>query len=377
MKKIAILTLYYHNYNYGGILQAYALQKVIEKMGFSSEQISYKLDSGYRDIKHFKLKVRNYVLHLYYFFKDHEWMIKYNTLKKEFDSFATLIPHTRLVTASNISKIVDQFDVFICGSDQIWNPIGWQPTLFLNFVPNNKVKISYAASIARDKLSKDQYDFIRKYVKDFDAISVREKNSAEMLNQMYPDLNIQDMPDPVFLLDECEWEKIIQRSNNSKPFILAYFLGNENDNREKALEFAKKIGVKIYFVAYLDYSQSKWDKKHAEENTPPLGVKDFLNNIANASLVLTDSFHASLFSAIYRTPFYVMPRFNDGDNISMNSRILNLIEELNLPNRYTNTLSIYYEWSKDELNNITHNLKRLRKKGTDFLKQSILQMDSE
>lgn len=82
MKKIAILTLYYHNYNYGGILQAYALQKVIEKMGFSSEQISYKLDSGYRDIKHFKLKVRNYVLHLYYFFKDHEWMIKYNTLKK-------------------------------------------------------------------------------------------------------------------------------------------------------------------------------------------------------------------------------------------------------------------------------------------------------
>lgn len=151
-----------------------------------------------------------------------------------------MIPHTRLVTASNISKIVDQFDVFICGSDQIWNPIGWQPTLFLNFVPNNKVKISYAASIARDKLSKDQYDFIRKYVKDFDAISVREKNSAEMLNQMYPDLNIQDMPDPVFLLDECKWEKIIQRSNNSKPFILAYFLGNENDNREKALEFAKK-----------------------------------------------------------------------------------------------------------------------------------------
>ena len=371
MKKVAILTLYYHNYNYGGMLQSYALQKAIEEMGYISEQISYRLYSGYRDTKHVKLQIRNCVLYLYYLIKDNKWIKNYNTVRRKINEFANSIPHTRVVTASNISQIVKYYDVFICGSDQIWNPVGWQPTLFLDFVPKNKTKISYAASIARENLSESQFEFIRRNVKDFSAISVREKNSADMLNHKYQNLNVRHMPDPVFLLEKSAWEKIVQRKENSEPFIFAYFLGESNKNREKAVRFAEENGMKIYFVSYLDYSQFTWDEEHSEYVIPPLGVIDFLNNIANASLVLTDSFHAAAFSAILRTPFYAMPRFNNSDKASMNSRIYNLMEELNLPNRYTNVLKSPYAWNRDELSNIESNLNRLRQKGVKYINDNL------
>ena len=308
---------------------------------------------------------------MYHQLKYGRWFDRYLTRQKKLKQFADQIPHTKVVTASTIANLVERYDCFICGSDQIWNPIGWQPTLFLDFLPKDKVKISYAASIARDNLTGDQLEFIRKHIQNFTAVSVREKNSADILNQIYTDLNIQNMPDPVFLLQESEWGKLIQRKNNAEAFIFAYFLGNENDNREKALKYAKEMGIKIVFAAYLSYPQFKWDKEHSGEISPPLGIEEFLDNIANAYLVLTDSFHAAVFSAIYRTPFYVMPRFKLQDNNSMNSRIINLVEELYIPDRYTDTLSFNYDLKEYELNNISSNLKRLREKGICYLEHLI------
>lgn len=141
MKKVAILTLYYKNFNYGGILQAYALQKAIEQIGFSSEQISYRLNSGYKDLRHLKLSIKLKLLYLYNHYKYHKWMIEYDNQRKKLEKFAYSIPHSKIVNVYNISRISKQYDWFICGSDQIWNPIGWQPTLFLNFVPSNKKDI--------------------------------------------------------------------------------------------------------------------------------------------------------------------------------------------------------------------------------------------
>lgn len=370
-KKIAILTLYYNNYNYGGLLQSYALQRIINMLGHDAVQISYKLETGYPGWSLVKSTLKKPLAYTFHQLKYGRWFSKYLERQKKLELFVNQIPHTEVVTASTIVNLIDRYDCFICGSDQIWNPVGWQPTLFLNFVPSEKVKISYAASIARDNLTDEQFEFIRTYIKDFTAVSVREKNSADMLNQKYPDLNVQNMPDPVFLLEKSEWEKLIQRENSSQPFIFAYFLGQENGNRESALKYAEKIGIKIIFAAYLSRLQCAWDKEHLKQISTPLGIEDFLNNIANASLVLTDSFHASAFSAILGTPFYAMSRFEEGDKLSMNSRLNNLIEELNIPNRYTNTLSTAYEWHEDELNNISYNLKRLREKGIHYLEHSI------
>lgn len=370
MKKTAILTLYYHNYNYGGLLQAYALQKAITELGHQAKQISYRLESGYDGWNPIKASIKKPMAYLYHRAKYGKWFGQYVMRQKKFEAFAETIPHTEVVTAQTISKLNDRFDYFVCGSDQIWNPIGWQPTLFFDFLSDDKKRISYAASIARDNLTEEEYAFMKPYLDKFSAISVREKISADMLNRKFPKLNVQTVPDPVFLLAEEEWRILIPQMNEKKaPYIFAYFLGENEENRQKAIRYAADKKLKIHFVSYTDYAQSGWDKKHPELLASPMGVEEFLQSIANAALVLTDSFHAAAFSSILKTPFYALPRFKVKDKTSMNSRILNLVQELEIPERYTEELNTQYEWRESEWKNIESNLLRMKNCGLDYLQK--------
>ena len=372
MKTIAILTLYYHNYNYGGLLQAYALQKAITKLGYQAEQISYKLESGYDSWNPIKASIKKPMAYLYHRAKYGKWLDQYTVRQKKIEAFAETIPHTEVVTAQTISKLSSHFDCFVCGSDQIWNPIGWQPTLFFDFLTDDKKRISYAASIARDNLTEDEYAFMKLYLDRFSAISVREKKTVYMLNRKFPELNVQAAPDPVFLLEKDEWVNLIPKSEEKKePYIFVYFLGESEENRQKAIRYATDKKLKIRFASYMDYVQSGWDKKHSELLATPMGVEEFLQNITNAELVLTDSFHAAAFSSILKTPFYVLPRFKAQDKTSMNSRILNLVQELEIPERYTDKLDVRYKWRESELKNIENNLQRIKNYGLDYLQYAL------
>ena len=121
----------------------------------------------------------------------------------------------------------------------------------------------------------------------------------------------------------------------------------------------------------MDYTQAGWDKKHPELLATPMGVEEFLRNIANAELVLTDSFHAAAFSSILQTPFYALSRFKAQDKTSMNSRILNLVQELEIPERYTEMLPVEYQWQEEEQKYIDKNLSRMQKNGMKYLKESL------
>lgn len=372
MNKIAILTLYYHNYNYGGLLQAYALQKVLSELGYQAEQISYRLESGYSGWNPVKSGVKKPVAYLYHYLKYGKWFNRYAIRRRKINNFADKIPHTEIVTAKTIKKLSDKFDCFICGSDQIWNPIGWQSTLFLDFLPNNKKRISYAASIARDSLSEQEYGYIKPRLDKFAEISVREQSSADMLNERFPTLKVQTVPDPVFLLDEVSWRNLIPVAKEcKKPYIFAYFLGENKENCENAIQYARENKIEIKFAPYLDYAQAAWDRTHYEFLTMPLGIDEFLRSIAEAELVLTDSFHAVAFSCILKTPFFAVPRFKARDANSMNSRILNLVQELEIPERYTENFKIEYQWSNEETARLKRNLKSLRERGLKFLEGSI------
>jgi len=130
MKRVGIITLYYKNYNYGGQLGAYALQKAIAKLGFHCEQITFKWQN-------------DYTLQAYESAKSAE----------QFRTFSESIPNSeRLYTVSDIAECVDDYDIFVCGSDQIWG-LPWVisdnilPSMALSFVPASKTKIAYAASM--------------------------------------------------------------------------------------------------------------------------------------------------------------------------------------------------------------------------------------
>lgn len=371
-KKVAILSLYYHNFNYGGILQSYALQKAVSSMGIDVVQISYDLMSGYQKSFFSKMK---------YFLKK---PIRYAYRKIAFPNiidlenrileFAEKIPHTKVVTVDNIKRLEKEYDAFICGSDQIWNPIGWQPTLFLDFVPSDKPKISYAASVARDNLNHEEIEFILEHIKDFKAVSVREERTAEILKESQTSQDISVMPDPTMLLQPEEWNVLAAESHEKrKNYVLAYFLGGNIEQREQAIAVTKKQGKDILFIPYVCHSVLEWEEKHEKYMAKNVGVPEFLALIKNADAVITDSFHGTIFSIIFNTPFFVLKRFRNGDSKSMNSRVVTLLRTFSLQNRLVEVIPETQKWtfSDSELDCIEKVRTFQRQKGMEFLRESI------
>ena len=371
MKRIAILTLYYKNSNYGGVLQAYALQKFLQNQGYDSKQISYDLESGYEGyflkklIKNFKTLIKILIRQ--------EWYTRHKSYEKKIYKFAEMIPHTRKLKANNISKISNDFDAFIVGSDQVWNPIGWQKVLFFSFLPKDKFCMSYAASIARDSLSKEEISFIKDNIDHFSYISIREKDMINTLSKWIPNKTFDVMPDPTFLLDSSQWRKLINNRLITSKYIFAYFLGTEKKHRQDAILYAIKHGLKIVFIPYMNKQMYEWDKKHMEYMMENVGVNEFLSLIFFAECVITDSFHGVVFSLKYNKPFYVLPRFTNNDKNSMNSRISMIVEEFGMGDRFINSLNFdeSYELTMSEEKRIETNMERLRKKGKDYLEKAL------
>ncbi|MHC5247728.1 polysaccharide pyruvyl transferase family protein [Enterococcus sp. LJL90] len=376
MKKVAILTLYNNSSNYGGLLQAYALQKVLNNLGFDAKQIDYNAESGrmYKNKKEkYSERIKSHLRKIKYL----EWTLLDYRRKKQTDIFAREIPHTRLVKKKNIHKLSDNFDFFVCGSDQIWNPIGWQPSFFLDFVSDDKRKISYAASIARDSLTNQELNFMYNYLKKFNSVSIREKKSKDIMEKFCSDITIDVMPDPTLLLTENEWKILIKdKKSDKKDYIFAYLLGKDIQQRERIVDFAKARNLELVFVPYLNRDMIDWDKKHMQYMAKNYEVSSFLSYIKDANMVITDSFHGAVFSIIFDKNFFVLNRFKKHDKISMNSRLETLLDTFNLDERLIDGENLQYtlntELSPENLESIKITKTQLRSLGINFLEKSLI-----
>lgn len=383
MKKIGILTLYHNNHNYGGLLQSYALWRSVDDIcqeysrKYYVRQISYVQESGYQNyqqsLRKQKEKIKEVGRIIKYGLSYYKGLHKHWDILKEFEN---QIPHTKEVTAQNISKLNNEFDIFICGSDQIWNPMGWQKAFFLSFVEPGKKKIAYAASMARDHFTKEEAYYAFNMMKGFDAISLREEQSVKALQEYDPSFQAEVMPDPTLLLTAEDWNQVAQESKREvgKPYIFAYFLGNNYRQKEDAINYAREVGKKIYFVGYLNLQNHKWEKEHSDYMLDHVGVSDFLKFIRDADMVITDSFHGAVFSAIYHTDFIVLNRFKSGDKESMNSRIDTLMNILGI-DRVAQNLDAGkdYHLSRKEIEKINSSMAQQRLKGIRYLNRVLFE----
>lgn len=370
MKRIAILTQYYLNANYGGLLQAFALQKCIQNFGYDAKQISYILDSGYPGYIYrcIRDKIKNEIKKII----RQDWYIKNKEYESKVLEFTQIIPHTEVLTASKLYTLNDRFDAFVVGSDQVWNPIGWQQYSFLSF--SKKPKISYAASIARDNVAEDELAIIKKYTNDFLALSVREKNNAEFLTK---ELNrdFQLMPDPTLLFTKEEWNSFFPKNDcTKKTYIFAYFLGFNEIQRNECIKFAQDNGLDIYFIPYMKKESFSWDKGNEKYCLDDYRVENFISLIRNAELILTDSFHGAVFSCIFEKPFYVLNRKLIGKEKSMNSRLETLFYELSIPqDRMIDRVAKAneYEFSIEEIEAIRMAKNKWREIGLNYIRISL------
>lgn len=322
MAKIKTITCH-EVYNYGASLQEYALLKFLVNLGHEASAIHYKPSylSGQfslRSVSNPKFN-RPFIRELYLLLKLPSRILALRR-KWQFDDFhKKYVPTDSRLYKSNDELMADmpEADIFICGSDQIWNSYfqnGRDPAFYLNFVPENKGKFSYAASFAIDELEESYRDLVRNNLIRFDAISVRETSGVEILRKLGVNNAVQVL-DPVFLLDIEDWHCFIEPFDEK--YIFVYDFDNNSVIKELALGLKKVHGWKIYTVnRAIDY---------ADNNFWFRGPELFLSLVAHSEFNITNSFHSIAFSLLFQKQFVAINRFEE-----INTRMRDLLSLLGL-----------------------------------------------
>lgn len=346
--KVAIMTLCYKNYNYGGVLQAYALQKLIEDLGYSCEII--KFDRFFpRSIRQVILKLlREKLLNFFKSNADTDDLRIEEALERKRNKYELFIKTNISQSIDvynhwNIKQCLSDYDTFICGSDQVWSPVSGRDETFLKFVPDNKKKIAYAASIGADDITLKFLCYIKPLIRRIEKISVREEGAKRIVESFLGKDACEIMPDPTLLLDIDEWDSVMCPVDKlvNVPFVLLYFIGEDSQNWNIAYDIAKKYGILIVNIPYNKMHFVERDFENKEISNYDVGPGEFVWLIKNARYVLTDSFHGTVFSIIYRKKYKYFSRMIENENGSMNGRIISLLKVFELPDD-TTTCSVDY-----------------------------------
>lgn len=332
--KIGIVSLYYKNHNYGGLLQAYALTHYLNSHGFEAEQVTWDFLDGLkrRPRKGNKAKKKTAISAAKQIAGN---MIEkanqknYESRHQAFDRFERIIPHSDCVyTYKNIEACTSDYDAFISGSDQVWNMEWYNPENFLSFVPEDMKKISYAASMPNIKLSLQQQETLRNHLERFQSLSVREQSTSDMLAKLL-DRNVEWVLDPTLLLTQDEWKQVSSPYEIKEKYILCFYLSGHQPIRTLAKLFSKKVNLPIVTFANLGGTYLT-DVMFGKYKVYDAGPDAFLSLIMNAEFVLTDSFHATVFANIFRKKYFVFSR----DDGKMDSRIASLLKIFQTEDRF-------------------------------------------
>lgn len=345
---IGICIKYYHE-NYGGMLQALATTKMLDKLGIRYELIRYKkkytvvsimkslprllnrvlLNDKYEGlikkagkIKHPVYKQNDAVrMKAFHDFRD----MHFTNLSAEFEGYEALCQSSKLYSA------------VITGSDQLWSPAGL-PTNFYNlmFVSDDVLKVSLASSFGVKEIPWYQKKRTAQYLNRIDFISMRENRGSELVLEL-TGRNVPTILDPVFLLSKEEWENVIPNVREfQEPYIFAYFLGANQDHRAAVKAFAKEKNMKIVVLRHLDQYVEE-DETFGDIAPYDVDPGRFLNYLRNAEYVFTDSFHGSAFSIINEKQFVLFNRYQENAAVSKNSRIDTLCKAFHLEERRYNS----------------------------------------
>lgn len=278
-----------------------------------------------------------------------------------FKEFSRLIHNGEILTKdTDYTQLENKYDIFVAGSDQIWNPNLFSDMYInmLGFV-KTKRKISLSSSISKDNLYiEEKYEF-KKYLNSFYALSCREEKGSCLVRKL-THKDCETLIDPTLMLKKNEWTSIMRKPDfhdEKKEYILLYFLGERTKElNDEISEFGKRYNIEIIDI---------YDKESLYYSCGP---REFLYLINNASLVLTDSFHACVFSFLFNKSFVVYDR--NWNNCNMNSRLETLLKKFHLERKYANSGLENDIWE----HNYEDGYKQLeleRQKATEFLKKAL------
>lgn len=355
-------TLTFHNaWNYGGALQAYALQRTISSMGHGCEVIDYECPGITRSYK--AIDTSDPVGFSKSLIRLPSTLRKRSAFREFRRDFMTV--SSERYTPKTIARSNDIYDCFVVGSDQVWNPrlINGDPAFFLNFADSSKRLVSYAASLGTSDLTDSQRELLQQNGGRFDAVSVRESDAVELVKPFF-NCNVTCVLDPVFLCTKSEWESFTQPSVAEMGYVFAYSL-HEPGVYSYAERLAKQCGLSVKYIPF------KQSQKCSGERVLPPSVGGFLTLIANAQYVVTDSFHVSAFSIIFGRQLFVYLKHSEGGLSGMNSRLMSLMAIAGISeDRFINSES---DCEMDCINydKVERNLTVAREASTSFLESAL------
>lgn len=359
--KADILTIHF-GVNYGSCLQVYALSESIKKCGIDCKVIDY-VPKRYDSWEIYgKNKLEKYpfpLIALWYLFTLPEREYQRSIFKKFLKRNLSLT--RRYKYPDELKKDVPLADIYIAGSDQIWNYDYNTPgdyTYMFDFLKNGEKKFAYAASIGKSQITEAEKSDFKKYLSEFSRITVREKSAKDLLNDCA--IKCEVVLDPTFLLSRQEWKELAIPMKISDSYILVYVMDNLHKRLiDIAAKLKEKYNHKIYVITFKATKDKRVDKEFHY-----LKPERFLTLFDNAEFVVTNSFHGTAFSVNLNKQFVSVGKDN------YNSRIRDLLELVGLRKHYISNkenLDVIEDLTKINYQEINEKLDMLRKESMTVL----------
>lgn len=363
--KIGLITIH-NSCNYGAVLQTFATQETLKKYG-QVEIINYQNIHTDKTTKLLRfgftpkdaLRLGKDILKL---------QPKIRTLKK-FRSFFSEHYNLSGEPIRDLNTIKDKYNIYVCGSDQIWNPKiisadgAIDSNYFLTFVESGK-KISYASSMGSHKYTTAEKETVTSYLKSFHRISVRESDSASELGKTLGQ-SVEHVLDPTLLLNKEEWNRTLKTKLQAsrKPYILVYVLLKNKVLTETVRAVAEKLDLDVIAI-----DQNPFTTMHCNTHINDAGPSQFIELFSNAAFAITNSFHGCAFSINFNVPFLVTP-----PPTGLN-RIMSLLSAVGAENRAIQTREDAIKILSEELDFdfINSKLNLLREKSKEYISEAII-----
>lgn len=371
MKTIGIITIH-KIYNYGSVLQAYALQQVCEEMGFKVEIIDYTFPNEF----HAGNKYQEYGDNQS---NEPKWikLLFAKALMRQHKGVNAFVKKYQYLSSKSYSspdelkESAPAYDIYITGSDQLWNPrfCNGDPAFMLHFAPDNALKISYAASIGTNAIPADLNSRYKELLNRYAHIAVRENNGKQVIKDIIG-TDVDVVLDPTLLLNKDKWNHIADPTRQfEKKYILCYYLNYTFNSFPYVDELAEymqqQTGYEIVRVARPPHKLFMSHTHYRVGATPG----EFLALVRDAEMVLTTSFHGTAFAVNYGKPVFTVVKSREASDSRQISLMVNLGLEkqiLSITDAFPTKDRFCYDVKEEQ-----NRLETLRQQSLNYLKMAL------
>lgn len=324
MKKVLIYT--YKHSNYGAVLQAYALQTFLKKhYPVDVKIVDYTTENHLKGDRMIKTSGGNILVNIVFSFFNllHQRELKRRILRTQTFKKDYFIQTERYSSVEELINNNPPADIYITGSDQVFSTTSANmPVYYLGFDKGKAIKVAYAPSFGISKFTQEMTEHIRPYLEDFDFLSCRETIGSDYLSSIV-NKQIPTVCDPTLLLDKPTWSEVANKPNYDRKYILVYEINGGDNIIRLAKRLKKEVNLPIVCITSKTHKHYNVDKIVLDA-----GPAEFIGWFHDASYVVTDSFHGTVFSWMFEKDFYYFLAFE-----ATSSRVRTLLRHINCEDR--------------------------------------------